>query len=264
MGLKRLLKRKKYPFKVFLNGKEVKGTETIKEGDKLVNIDKIEGEVYKFQSGISWNGVDSTFKEKVIKAMCELYCMYKEKGKSWTVLEISSAYRTEREQSVSMVDYILVKGQNELTKIYTNSSRKAPLTLISSLYYDGNHLICKDTGIDEFVQPCKHGAVSSCKENDQHSLLNQVSSREKDVFDIYTKTIYPGGTVDLKKNTAQMKDIIEKWLKVSGMKSDHQLGKAIDFGSNNASQYEDFKKVTDSHLFKFKKYDNGNFHIGFK
>ena len=246
---------------VFLNGKRAKGNETIKEGDCLVTLDKIEGVVFKFQPGIDLGGVNSTFRDKVIDAMCELYCDYKKQNKTWTILEISSAYRTEREQAVAMVDYILVKGETKLVNTYTNSTRKAPLTLISSLYYNENHLICKDMGIDEFIQPCKHGSVSSCKSNEQHSLLEKLSSSEKDVFKNYTKTTYPSGTISLKNNKAQMKTIMEDWLKASRMKSDHQKGEAIDFGSASTDQRDRFKKILGNYSIILSSYDAGNFHI---
>ncbi|MGL4561609.1 MAG: hypothetical protein ACRCV0_04895 [Brevinema sp.] len=48
-----------------------------KEGDCIVEIKTVEGEVYKFQTDISWTGVDTSFKTKVINAMIELYCDYK-------------------------------------------------------------------------------------------------------------------------------------------------------------------------------------------
>ena len=247
---------------VYLNGKKAKGNETIKEGDCLVTLDKIEGVVFKFQPGIDLGGVNSTFRDNVIDAMCELYCKYKKENKKWDILEISSAYRTERAQAVAMVDWVLAKGETKLIETYKNSTRKAPLTLISSLYYNDNHLICKDMGIDEFIQSCKHGSVSSCKSNEQHSLLESLSSSEKDVFKNYTKTIYPSGTISLKNNKDQMKTIMENWLKASGMKSDHQKGEAIDFGRNNASQRKPFEDILKKHsIVVSTPYENGNFHI---
>lgn len=134
MGLKRLIKRKKYPFKVFLNAKEIKGHEPIKEGDKIVNIDKIEGEVYKFQSGISWNGVDGTFKVKLIQAMCEFYCDYKMRGKTWRILEISSAYRDAQNQAKVMIDTYIDEGRRKMSEIYSSDWDNA-VDLISDLYY---------------------------------------------------------------------------------------------------------------------------------
>ena len=246
---------------VYLNGKKVKGNEKLKQGDFLVTLDRIEGVVFKFQSGIGWHGVNSGFRDKVIEAMCELYCDYKKQKKTWPILEISSTYRTIRAQAVAMVDYILVKGETKLATTY-NSNRKAPLTLISSLYYNENHLICKDIGIDEFIQPCKHGAVSSCKSNEQHRLLENLSSREKDVFQNYTKTIYPQGGTRLKNNKPQIKIIMENWLQASGMKSDHQKGEVIDFGRNNASQRKPFEDILKKHsIVVSTPYENGNFHV---
>ncbi|MGL5955344.1 MAG: hypothetical protein ACRC0X_01875 [Brevinema sp.] len=220
-------------------------------------------EVYKFQEGISWDGVDTEFKANVIKAMRELYCDYMRRNENWKILEISSAYRDEKQQANAMVDYVLVKGRDELTKTYTNPLRKNPLTLISSLFYDGNHLICNDS--DGLIQPCYHGSLSSCKSREQHELLEKLTSKEKNVFSIYTKTIYPGGTIDLQNNTAQMKTIMENWLKASKMKSDHQLGRALDFSSNNSNQLTPFRKFLDKNDLKADPtYDSGNFHVKYK
>ncbi|MGL4560756.1 MAG: hypothetical protein ACRCV0_00505, partial [Brevinema sp.] len=98
-----------------------------KVGDRIVEIKNVKGEVYKFQTAISWTGVDTSFKEKVINAMIELYCDYKKNNKTWRILEISSAYRTEEQQANAMVDYILVKGRDELVKIYDKSIRRDSL-----------------------------------------------------------------------------------------------------------------------------------------
>ena len=94
-------------------------------------------------------------------------------------------------------------------------------------------------------------------------MLENLSSGEKDVFKNYTKTIYPGGTISLKNNKAQMKTIMENWLKASGLKSDHQKGLAVDFGSANKGKQRDnfndiLKKIG---LNADQKYDDGNFHV---
>ncbi|MGL4561608.1 MAG: hypothetical protein ACRCV0_04890 [Brevinema sp.] len=264
MGLKKVLEKLNTSSKLYLNGKEIKGNETIKEGDCIVEIKNVKGEVYQFQTDISWTGVDTSFKEKVMNAMIELYCDYKKKGKTWRILEISSAYRTEEQQANAMVDYILVKGRDELVKIYDNSIRRDSLNLISSLYYDGNHLICRDMGIDEFIKPCKYGSANTCKEQYQYNLLNKLSPKEKEVFTIYTKQIYPNGNINLKSNTPQIKTITAAWLKASGMKSKHQLGIALDFSSKTPiDQRGDFINIlkTDTYKIKSSVYSSGNFHI---
>ena len=59
-----------------------------------------------------------------------------------------------------------------------------------------------------------------------------------------------------------MKTIMENWLKASGMKSDHQLGKAVDFGSANKGEQRDrFKKILGNYNIILSSYDDGNFHI---
>ncbi|MGL5956727.1 MAG: hypothetical protein ACRC0X_09080, partial [Brevinema sp.] len=61
--------------------------------------DELEGIVYEFQTGISWDGVDTEFKAKVIKAMRELYCHQRKQYIPWRILEISSAYRDTGRQA---------------------------------------------------------------------------------------------------------------------------------------------------------------------
>ena len=240
--------------------------------DKLIffikDVDESTGEdkkVYIFQkSTIDWNGVESSLKKNVITSMYALYYSYAYLKKTWIVLQISSTYRTERAQAVAMVDWVLAKGETKLIETYKNSTRNAPLTLISSLYYNENHLICREIKVDGIEHSCKRGSVNSCKADEQHSLLEKLSSSEKDVFKNYTKTIYPGGTISLKNNKAQMKTIMENWLKASGLKSDHQEDKAVDFGSaNKGEQQELFRTILKNHNVKMNKenYSDGNFHI---
>ncbi|MGL4389138.1 MAG: hypothetical protein ACRCTJ_07085 [Brevinema sp.] len=253
MGLKRLIKIKKYPFKVFLNGKEIKDNETIKEGDTIVNIDKVEGEVYKFQSDISWFGVDSTLKINIIQAMCELYCDYKMRGKSWTILEISSAYRNAKNQARVMIDTYIDQGRRKMSEIYASRWDNA-VDLISNLYYDGNHLSCKGINIEGIPHPCEHGSISSCKATEQKSLLNRLPSNEQSVFT---------GNIDLKNNKDEAKNILEVWINISNVLSNHTERKAVDFSKNNYSQHSDFDKILrkDYRLKANEPYPAGNFHV---
>ncbi|MGL4561702.1 MAG: hypothetical protein ACRCV0_05395 [Brevinema sp.] len=255
MGLKRLIKRKKYPFKVFLNAKEIKRNEPIKEGDKIVNIDKIEGEVYKFQSGISWSGVDGTFKVRIIQAMCEFYCDYKMRGKTWTILEISSAYRDAQNQARVMIDTYIDQGRRKMSEIYSSDWDNA-VDLISDLYYDGNHLACKDINKERISHPCKHGSVSSCKVAEQKALFNRLLANHQAVFTT---------NIELKNNKDQAKKVLETWINISNVLSNHTQKKAVDFSKRNYDQHTDFDNILKSYDLKVGLvYSEGNFHVELK
>ncbi|MGL4560960.1 MAG: hypothetical protein ACRCV0_01555, partial [Brevinema sp.] len=122
---------------------------------------------------------------------------------------------------------------------------------------------CRDMGIDEFIKPCKYGSANTCKEQYQYDLLNKLSPKEKEVFTIYTKKIYPNGNINLKSNTPQIKTITAAWLKASGMKSDHQLGRALDFSSKTPTdQKTKFnEKLGNNKLIIGITYNTGNFHV---
>ncbi|MGL4394138.1 MAG: hypothetical protein ACRCS8_02835 [Brevinema sp.] len=89
------------------------------------------------------------------------------KGKTWTILEISSAYRDAKNQARVMVDHILVKGKNKLVTTYRNPIRRAPLQLISEVFYEDNYLLSpKD--------PIHHKT--------QKALFDEIQRSEKEVF----------------------------------------------------------------------------------
>ena len=249
LGLNKLLKKKKYPFKVFLNGKEIKGNETIKVGDKLVNIDKIEGVVFIFQSGIGWGGVDSTFKTRLIQAMCKFYCDYKMRGKTWIILEISSVYRDDDHQARVMIDTYMHQGRRKMSEIY-GSTWDNGVNLISDLYYDGNHLPCNNGCIHD------KDHIKCTWHTDQISSYNTIKGQS--AFTTYLTDT----STNLKNNKEEAKKILAEWIKVSGNSSRHSQQVAADFSKRNNSQHGRFNEILKNYgLTVSKVYTAGNFHV---
>ncbi|MGL4367898.1 MAG: hypothetical protein ACRCTQ_06450 [Brevinemataceae bacterium] len=127
------------------------------------------------------------------------------RGKSWTILEISSAYRNAKNQARVMIDTYIDQGRRKMSEIYASRWDNA-VDLISDLYYDGNHLSCKGIDIEGIPHPCEYGSISSCKATEQKSLLNRLPSNEQSVFT---------GTIDLKNNKDEAKNILEAWINIS-------------------------------------------------
>lgn len=230
----------------FLNGKEVKGNETIKEGDCLVCIDNIEGTVYKFQSGISWSGIDTSFKDKVIKAMCELYCQYLKEGRSWIILEISSAYRDKVDQSRVMVEESHLRRKNLVNEYIYKDSMK----LLVHLYEHGDLLTHNPVRfhqdqtliwMQEYQKnPNNYHPSQSAK--DQWELYNKVThSGEKAAFDRY----FSFSAYDrIYNNKEAMIEFLILWFQETGYILAHMRNKALDFSSKNAGeQQEKFREI---------------------
>ena len=238
---------------VYLNGKKAKGNETIKEGDCLVTLDKIEGVVFKFQSStISWTDVDSTFQKDVIDAMCELYCQYKKENKTWIMLEITSAYRDAKHQARVMIDTYMHQGRRKMSEIYSSKWDNA-VNLISDLYYDGNHLGCDLVCLITNSGLCNYGAQ-------QKSLFNSLPSSEQQAFPPHFNS--GRSHISLKGNKDQAKIILEKWIEVSNVLSNHTKRKAVDFSKNNNSQHSDFNRILRNYgLTVSEVYKAGNFHV---
>ncbi|MGL5955556.1 MAG: hypothetical protein ACRC0X_02975 [Brevinema sp.] len=216
--------------------------------------DELEGIVYEFQTGISWDGVNTEFKANVIKAMRELYCHQRKQYIPWRILEISSAYRNPSRQAQAMVDYQLVIGRHQLATVYDSLYDNA-LQLISNLFYDGNHLGCTSTCMTSNDTICKYGIM-------QQAVLKGLPSNEQEAFYPYFNKTIPHGNIDLKNNKAKIKDLLELWIIKSDFESEHTRNKALDFSKNTTKeQREKFTEILLRDNIKLSSYSTGNFHI---
>ncbi len=69
----------------------------------------------------------------------------------------------------------------------------------------------------------------------------------------------------MKGNKDQAKIILEKWIGVSNVLSNHTKRKAVDFSKNNNSQHRDFNEILKDYGLTAKDpYSSGNFHVEYK
>ncbi|MGL5956006.1 MAG: hypothetical protein ACRC0X_05320 [Brevinema sp.] len=175
--------------------------ENTEEEDCLGDLADDELEVYKFQKGISWDGVDLVFKSKVINAMRELYCHQRNQYIPWRILEISSAYRDAKDQARVMIDTYLHLDRRQLSKEY-GSKWDVAVDLISDLYYDGNHLRCDGMCLVTSQSICEYSIQ-------QKILLSKLPQNEQEVFRPYMDKDIETMTVNLQNNKLIAKIILE-------------------------------------------------------
>ena len=247
-----------------------------------------ESDLRKFQTGISWDGVEGSFKTNVIKSMRELYISYAYKKIPWILLEISSGYRNAERQSNAMIDYAHDKRKG-LSKEYAH---KDSMILIEHLNANGDLLthdpiqFNKDLGlplINEnlaigyiepvgFIKEQNLILISAYKKNpenykpsslakDQWNLYEKVTvTGEKKAFDIYFSTLT---RPRMYKNSGAMKEFLYLWFEQTGYIFPHMRHTALDFSKNNKDQREEFGKILKQYsITAGEPYEKtGNFHV---
>ena len=229
--------------------------------DKLIffikDVDENTGDdrkVYDYQSGIGWDGVESSFKKNVITSMYALYYSYAYLKKTWIVLQISSGYRDAIRQSNAMVDYahVLRKG---LSKEY---GYKDSMRLIEHLYANGDFLTYDPVQFN--IVPNLIHPNNYTKNTEQWDLYKKVTNTgEKTAFNYYFTNI---AYKRMYNNPGAMKEFLYLWFGITGYIFPHMRHTALDFSKNNESQRDDFNTILNKYGIKVEySYTPGNFHV---